>query len=104
MIVGGTDNHVHLLLSLRPDVSVSEAMRKIKTVSSRWAHEEFRGSRDFGWQDGYGAFVVGQSEIERVTRYIDGQQEHHRAATFEEEFIALLKECGIEYDPRYVLD
>jgi len=104
MTTGGTENHVHLLLSLRADVSVSEAMRRVKTVSSKWVHDEFPRSGDFGWQEGYGAFVVGQSEVERVTCYIDGQEEHHKKVTFEEEFVSLLKECGIEYDPRYVWD
>jgi REP element-mobilizing transposase RayT len=102
--VGGTENHIHLLLLLRPDVALSDAMRKLKSVSSAWVHDTFPGNRDFGWQTGYSAFAVSPSDTLSVERYIDAQEDHHREVTFEEELAALLKENGIEYDPRYLWD
>jgi len=100
--VGGTDNHIHGLLALRADLSVSDAMRKWKTLSSKWVHETFPAERDFAWQEGYGAFTVSRSNVSKVAAYIEGQVEHHKKMTFEEEFVALLKRHGIEYDPRYI--
>jgi len=102
--IGGTENHIHVLLLLRPDLSLSDAMRKLKSVSSGWVHDTFPGSRDFGWQKVYSAFAVSPSDTLSVERYIDSQEEHHRRVTFEEELVALLKENGIEYDPRYLWD
>lgn len=99
---GGISDHVHLLAILSREVSLSEMMRDVKTNSSKWIHETFDGARDFAWQRGYGAFTVGFRDVERVERYIDGQKEHHRAQTFEEEFVEMLDAHGVEYDPRYL--
>ena len=76
-------------------------MREIKSVSSRWMHETC-GIRGFEWQEGYGAFSIGASQIEATLRYIGRQEEHHRKRDFQAEFLAFLKKNGIEYDPRYV--
>lgn len=102
LAIGGTNDHVHGLLVLPPDICAADAMRKWKSVSSKWVHETFPSELDFGWQEGYAAFSVSQSSVSRVAAYIEGQEEHHRKMTFEEEFIALLKRHGIQYDPRYV--
>ena len=104
IIIGGTDNHVHSLLIVRADVPVSEAMRKLKGLSSGWVHQTLPERSAFAWQSGYGAFSVSQSRAGEAEEYIRNQAEHHRRQTFEEEFIALLKRHGIEYDPRYVFD
>ena len=100
--LGGTADHLHGLVLLRPDVALSDAMRMWKSVSSKWVHETFEKTRDFAWQTGYAAFSVSPSNEEQVTAYIDGQAEHHRRQTFEEELIALLARHGIQYDPRYI--
>jgi REP element-mobilizing transposase RayT len=102
--VGGTENHVHGLIVLAPDTSVADAMRQWKALSSKWVHETFPGEADFGWQEGYAAFSVSQSNVPQVASYIEKQAEHHKKITFEDEFLALLKRHGIEYDPRYVWD
>ena len=102
--VGGTDNHVHGLIVLPPNLCVSDALRKWKALSSKWVHETFAQEAHFGWQEGYGVFSVSQSNVSQVAAYIEKQPEHHKKMTFEEEFVALLKRHGIQYDPRYVWD
>jgi len=100
--IGGTDNHVHSLIVLPADVAAAEAMRKWKSLSSKWVHETLPAEADFGWQEGYSAFTVSRSNVSKVAAYIENQAEHHMKMTFEEEFIALLDRHGIKYDPRYV--
>jgi putative transposase len=102
--VGGTENHVHGLIVLPTDISMAEAMKKWKGLTSKWVHETFPAEADFAWQEGYGAFSVSQSNVHQVATYIEQQPQHHKKLTFEEEFIALLERHGIEYDPRYVWD
>jgi REP element-mobilizing transposase RayT len=93
---GGTANHVHLLFVLPADYTLAHAVQKLKGSSSRWMGHEF------SWQEGYGTFSVSSSQVEVVKGYIQNQEEHHRKRSFEEEFVALLRNCGIEYDERYV--
>lgn len=100
--IGGVADHVHLLLSMPSTLSIAEAMQRIKGASSQWIHEEFQGRRDFAWQEGYGAFSVGVSQIDATKRYIENQRDHHSKQTFEEEYVAFLERHGIEYDKRYV--
>jgi putative transposase len=102
--IGGTANHIHGLLVLKTDVSVAEAARKWKGLSSKWVHETFPGAKDFAWQAGYGVFSVSRSNAPKVVAYIEGQAEHHRKVTFEEEFIEFLERHQVPYDPRYVWD
>jgi REP element-mobilizing transposase RayT len=99
--VGGTDDHVHLLLSLPSSLPIAKAMREVKSESSRWLRQEC-GLSGFEWQEGYGAFSLGWAQVEATLAYIAGQQEHHRKRDFQAEFIAFLKKHRIEYDPRYV--
>ncbi len=102
MAIGGTGNHVHLLLKLHPSKSLADLMRLVKTNSSKWIHETFPSAHAFGWQRGYCAFSVSASIIKDVQRYIDRQEEHHRVQTFEEEYVAFLDRHGVEYDRRYL--
>jgi REP element-mobilizing transposase RayT len=100
LAAGGTANHLHLLLALPPVMPLAKIMKELKGSSSRWLHEN--GHR-FAWQEGYGAFSVNQSQRQTVIDYIDGQAEHHRKWSFEQEFMTLLKKSGVEYDARFVL-
>ena len=93
---GGTADHVHLLILLPATHSLAHAVQKLKGSSSRWM-----GS-GFAWQEGYGAFSVSPSQVSTVKKYIANQEQHHRKRSFEQEFTALLRSCGIEFDARYV--
>jgi putative transposase len=95
-------DHVHLLLSLPPTLAIADAMRVIKTNSSKWIHETWPTRADFAWQTGYGAFTVSHSNIDAVRSYIATQEQHHRKITFQEEFLAFLKKHDVPYDPRYI--
>lgn len=100
--IGGVDDHVHGLVAAPPVYSPSQVAKYLKGDSSKWVHEEFPAMHDFGWQDGYGVFSVSRSEIERVRAYIQNQREHHRKQSFEDEYVALLRLHGIEFDERYL--
>jgi putative transposase len=102
LAINGPTDHVHLLLALPPNLALSEAMRVLKTNSSRWVHEQWPQRRAFAWQTGYGAFSVSQSNADQVCAYIADQEEHHRLVSFQEEFLAFLKRHGIAYDERYI--
>ena len=102
--IGGTENHVHMLLCVPPTVTVSKAVQLIKGGSSLWIKSEFPGKRGFAWQDGYATFTVSKSIVPEVVEYIQNQREHHRAKTFEEEYVAFLHKHEIEHDQRYVFD
>ena len=104
LAAGGVDDHVHLLISMPSTISISKAMQLIKGGSSKWIHETFPEHRLFEWQEGYGAFSIGVSDIERTINYINNQAEHHSKMDFKTEFRAFLKKHGIEYDERYIFD
>jgi REP element-mobilizing transposase RayT len=100
--VGGYDDHIHLLLAVPAAISLSKAVQLLKAASSRWIHETDNDMAAFAWQDGYGAFTLGVSQIADTVRYIEGQREHHRGKTFQEEYVHFLHKHGVEYDERYV--
>ena len=101
--IGGTENHVHFLLSLPAPLALAKGIQLIKGGSSKWVHDTFGEEHTrFAWQEGYGAFSIGVSQIQHTIEYIRGQQEHHSRKSFEEEFRAFLKEHWIEYDDAHV--
>ncbi len=95
-------DHIHILIGLRPDTSLSNLVRDIKANSSRWMNEQEWMKFEFRWQEGFGAFSYSRSQLSDVIAYIRNQEEHHKKRTFMEEYIALLEAFGIEYDPRYI--
>ncbi len=104
LAVGGMPDHVHLLVRYRPTTVFSDFMRTVKARSSVWVHEEFQDRHDFAWQEGYAAFSVSTSVVPEVRQYIENQEAHHATRDFKEELLALLRENGVEFDPRYVFD
>jgi len=93
--IGGTSNHAHLLLGLKPNMSIAEAIHKLKANSSRWMGEH---GLSFEWQKGYAALSVSPSLVGSVRAYVLNQEEHHRKRSFEEEFLTLLRKAGIAHD------
>ncbi|MFV0389255.1 MAG: IS200/IS605 family transposase [Pyrinomonadaceae bacterium] len=104
VIANGTTNHIHLLTSLPKKIDVSELIGDIKRDSSLWTKKQDSAFGNFYWQRGYGAFSVGQTEIEIVKNYIAKQKEHHIKKDFKTEYRYFLKKYDIEYDERYVWD
>ena len=104
LLMGGMDDHAHILVGIPPVLAVSEALQQIKGGSSGWIKANIPGCRAFGWQDGYGAFTVSKSQVRAVTSYIQTQREHHRKKTFKEEYRALLERHEIRYKERYLWD
>ena len=104
LLIGGTENHVHILLSLNSSTTIAKAIQIIKGNSSKWVRCISKEYQNFQWQEGYGAFGVSISGKEQTFNYIQNQKEHHKKMTFEEEFLAFLEKHGIEYDHRYIWD
>ncbi len=102
--INGVADHVHVLASPPATAAPSDFVGKLKANSSKWVHETFPEHRAFGWQLGYSAFSVSCSQKQTVLDYIAGQEEHHRAVSFQDELVAFLKRHEIEYDERYVFE
>jgi len=102
IIVNGMEDHVHCFLGLRPVVSVSQLMQNVKAKSSKYINDNALTPERFEWQEGYGVFSYGQSQVDSVYYYIRNQQEHHKTQTFREEYIQSLKEFKIDYDEMYI--
>lgn len=100
LAINGMPEHIHLLVSLPPTVSISDAMQFLKANSSRWMRERF--NIEFSWQIGYGAFSVSRSQVDAVVKYIQNQEEHHKKFDFREEFLKLLKSHEVEFDEKYL--
>lgn len=100
LAIGGTENHVHILLSLPATMPLAKAMQLLKGGSSKWMNDN---GGEFAWQEGYGAFTLGISQQANTVHYINTQAEHHQKRDFDAEFVAFLKKHGIDYDPKYVL-
>lgn len=99
--IGGVDDHVHLLVGLKPTHCLSDFMRELKKASSTWASAT--SGLPFHWQEGYAAFTVSASGRESVQRYIARQEEHHRVKSLREELVDYLRNTGTEYDERYLV-
>ena len=104
LTVGGPADHVHILCLLSKNMSLADFIGEIKSSSSKWVKTKGLSLRKFGWQNGYGAFSVSQSHVERVRAHIRGQEEHHRHKTFQDELRAFFKAYDVHYDERYVWD
>ena len=99
--VGGTTDHVHLLVGLGATHTLADFMRELKKASSKWVHETVP-QPSFAWQEGYAAFTVSASGADEVRAYIANQGEHHRKRSFREELKAMLDKSGVVYDERYL--
>lgn len=104
LLINGTMDHVHLLVSLGRKMSVADLIEELKSSSSRWIKSKGPRYREFCWQHGYGAFSIGQSGVSALKEYIEQQKEHHRVRTLQEEFREFLHKYEMESDERYVWD
>jgi REP-associated tyrosine transposase len=104
LFINGIEDHVHLLVAMPLTMLIPDLIEKVKPVSSKWFNKTFPEIKGFKWQEGYGAFTVGKSNLQAVINYIKNQEEHHKTVSFEKEFISLLEAQGISYDKRFFLD
>ena len=104
LIVGGVADHVHILCALSRNLSIAKIIGEIKRSSSKWVKTKGDTVTGFAWQNGYGVFSVGMSEVERVRAYIADQEKHHNNKDFQDEYRTSLKEYSVEHDERYVWD
>ena len=99
---GGTADHVHLLISQVKNIALSSLIKDVKKDSWSWIKTKGKEFRHFHWQDGYAVFSIGKSDIPELKQYIGQQKEHHAKRSFQDEFIQVLEDYGIEYDERYL--
>ncbi|MEQ1606113.1 MAG: transposase [Pyrinomonadaceae bacterium] len=101
LAIGGTFDHIHLLIGFRATHALADIVRDIKVASSKWVHDEI-GHRAFGWQGGYGAFSASPSHVDRVKNYIANQMEHHQVRSFQDEYVEMLDSAGVAYEVKYL--
>jgi putative transposase len=100
--INNMPDHLHLLIGLKSDLSLSELIRDVKANSSRFINERRWCRGKFSWQEGFGAFSYSRSQLGDVIRYIEDQQKHHTTKTFRQEYVELLEKFEVEYDPKYI--
>jgi putative transposase len=104
ILINGPADHVHVLASLSSTCTIADAVRVLKSNTSKWVHDTFPKRAAFGWQSGYAAFSVSLSASADVRKYVERQDEHHRTVTFQDEYRAFLARHGMAFDERYVWD
>lgn len=104
MAINSMPDHIHIFISMKPSISVSDLVRDIKSASSKFLRQQPGCSNSFNWQNGYGAFTYAHSQTNRVISYIRNQEAHHKKKTFREEYIQFLSRYKIDFDDRYVFD
>jgi REP element-mobilizing transposase RayT len=102
--IGGISDHIHVLISIKPNIAVSELVKEIKTNSSKWINEKRYVMGKFQWQEGFGVFSYAQSQLDHVIAYINNQEQHHKKKSFKEEYLDLLQKFNVEYDEKYVFE
>jgi REP element-mobilizing transposase RayT len=104
LLIGGVEDHVHLLCLLSRVCAPAKLVREVKRSSTLWLKTKGPGLRDFAWQNGYAMFSLGYSQIDSVRDYISRQEEHHRKVSFQDELRQFLKRYQVAYDERHVWD
>ena len=101
-VINGMNDHIHILISMTPKQAPSDLMYHLKRSSSLWINQNRLSDGKFSWQEGFGAFSLGKSQLPEKIKYIEEQQQHHKKKSFTEEYLQFLKENDIEYDERYI--
>lgn len=102
--IGGIENHIHILIGLKPNIALSDLVRDIKANSSRFINERRFVKGKFSWQEGFGAFSYSHSQLNDVVRYIQNQEEHHKTNNFKDEHLKFLKKYEVDFDEKYLFD
>ena len=102
--INGMSDHLHILIGLKPDMALSDLVRDIKSNSSNFINEQQFARGKFNWQEGYGAFSYGHSQLDTIIRYIQNQEHHHSRRTFKDEYLTLLKKFRISFEDIYVFN
>lgn len=104
IVIGGVENHVHILLGIKPNIALSDLVREIKANSSRFIDERKFIRGKFSWQEGFGAFSYSHSHLGNIIRYVENQEIHHRKTNFKEEYLTFLQKYEIDFDEKYLFD
>jgi REP element-mobilizing transposase RayT len=102
--INSMPDHIHILIGLRPAMALADLVRDIKSDSSEWVNKKRLARGKFGWQEGYGAFSYGHSQLNRIIRYIENQEKHHRKRSFKDEYLTLLRKFEIEFNDKYMFE
>jgi REP element-mobilizing transposase RayT len=102
IVINGVSDHLHFLVGMRPTCNLSDLIREVKANSSKWINKSNYISGKFFWQEGFGAFSLGHSQLPIIINYINNQDEHHKKATFREEYIQFLKAYDVDYIDKYI--
>jgi putative transposase len=102
IIVGGVSNHVHVFLGFRPGGNISGLVRDLKNNSTNFINQQEWMTDKFSWQNGFGAFSYGKSQVEQVYNYIRNQPEHHKTKSFREEYVIFLEKFGVDFEEKYL--
>jgi putative transposase len=104
IIVNGVEDHVHCLIGLKPNISISDLMKIVKAKSSKFVNDNQLSKSRFSWQEGYGAFSYSKSQIDSVYKYIQNQKEHHKKQTFNDEYLNFLNKFNVAYEEKYTFE
>ena len=104
LAINGVEDHIHILIGLKPSCRLSDLVREIKKSSSAFIRDKGFSKFRFEWQEGYGAFSYSQSAVPSVIAYIQNQKEHHRKVTFQEEYRDFMQKFQIEHEDKYLFD
>jgi putative transposase len=100
--INGMADHLHILIGLRPAMALADLVQDVKSDSSEWINKKKLARGKFGWQEGYGAFSYGHSQLDTIIRYIQNQEKHHKRRSFKNEYLTLLRKFEIEFKEEYV--
>ncbi|MCU0474192.1 MAG: IS200/IS605 family transposase [Bacteroidales bacterium] len=104
LAINGTSDHIHILVGFLPTIAISDLVRDIKRSSALFINEHLKSYLRFSWQEGYGAFTVGYRELDKVFKYILNQEIHHTKENFKNEYLQILNDEGIKYDPSFLFE
>ena len=104
LAINGMPDHIHILISTKPDIALSNIVRDIKSNSSKWINEKEFIQGKFQWQEGFGAFSCSQSQLDIVIKYIENQEIHHSEKTFKKEYIEFLNKYNISFEEKYLFE